>query len=568
MLYLAEVQKKSGFMGAKTELKLLARQQSENNWNALPGDEVISADAANDFNSGVLVVVDLDNNRQIQGVQDATRQLIGILKSFSKMKEKFRSQEEEIEGWKQSLIYQSQELTRREVDMELRAEELQHWEAESHKIAQQRQEFEQTRDQILELKEQIERDRIQLEEGWGKLQLAQQELEHLQASHSMALSDDQVQQIETLLGQLESQTGSSPEALATVESLEQRLFQAWQTLEGDRTRLGQLQGEVDSQAQQVAQSWQNWEQQQVALRDHQSQLHAKAQQLKTQQSMHQFVVQTLESQGQVNQMLTHIQAQLDASQPVDLAALWEMPMDELSGTVERLRQELSKLQSFVNDQEEELTLQQQSVQEMRQRMNAASDYDRLTLQADLEEEEQHYQLLNETLEGQRQSLLERASVLEQHQQVLDKRRATAAAASPFQVDLKPALGIVAGQLTTQQQMVAQLQAEIDQANQTLAQDAAELEQRRASLATERDRLRSQEAQLQQQRTELDGCRGRLEGYEQLLQPLQDQVNTLKAVLGGSGNGHNGNGSGASQAQAIAELKTMLMALGEKPEMAI
>ena len=89
MLYLAEVLKKTGFMGAKTELKLLARQQSDQNWVALPGDELISTDAANDYGSGVLVLVELGANNQIQGIQDATRQLISILKNFSKMKEKF-----------------------------------------------------------------------------------------------------------------------------------------------------------------------------------------------------------------------------------------------------------------------------------------------------------------------------------------------------------------------------------------------------------------------------------------------------------------------------------------------
>jgi myosin heavy subunit len=205
VLYLAEVHKKTGFMGVKTELKLLARQQSEQNWSTLPGEEMIPVEIANDYNAGVLVLVELDNNQQVKKIQDANRHLVGILKNFSRMREKFRTQEEEIEGWKQSLIYQSQELTRREVDIEVRSEELQQLESESQKIEAQLQEFEAIRAQILELKEEIERDRQQLEEAWGKLHSAQNQHDQ---DRKTALSDDQVQHLETLIGRLESTLGN------------------------------------------------------------------------------------------------------------------------------------------------------------------------------------------------------------------------------------------------------------------------------------------------------------------------------------------------------------------------
>ncbi|HEY9874104.1 MAG TPA: hypothetical protein V6D12_11740, partial [Candidatus Obscuribacterales bacterium] len=60
MLYLAEVQKKTSFIsGTKSELKLLACQQTDQSWSAVPGDEAIAApDEANSYNAGVLVLVD------------------------------------------------------------------------------------------------------------------------------------------------------------------------------------------------------------------------------------------------------------------------------------------------------------------------------------------------------------------------------------------------------------------------------------------------------------------------------------------------------------------------------
>jgi hypothetical protein len=59
VLYLAEVQKpKSGFniSRSKAELKLLACQRTEQNWSAIPGEELIAApDEVSNYNPGVLV---------------------------------------------------------------------------------------------------------------------------------------------------------------------------------------------------------------------------------------------------------------------------------------------------------------------------------------------------------------------------------------------------------------------------------------------------------------------------------------------------------------------------------
>ena len=82
MLYLAEVQKRPtgfGLGGGKTDLKLLACQRGEHNWLAVPGEEVIPADEAKEFSSGALVLVDLNNNKQVLQIQDAGRQLVKIL---------------------------------------------------------------------------------------------------------------------------------------------------------------------------------------------------------------------------------------------------------------------------------------------------------------------------------------------------------------------------------------------------------------------------------------------------------------------------------------------------------
>jgi len=120
VLYLAEVKKQTrGFMsGSRTEIKLLACQHNDQTWSPVPGDEVIALDECDQMGEGTLLMVNLGNNRQIQGEpQTAAPELVRQLQKLSRLSEKLKTQQEEIEQWKQSLTYQSQELARREAEI-------------------------------------------------------------------------------------------------------------------------------------------------------------------------------------------------------------------------------------------------------------------------------------------------------------------------------------------------------------------------------------------------------------------------------------------------------------------
>ena len=121
MLYLAEIQKqKGGFIGSgKAELRLLACQRTEQNWSAIQGEELVSApDEANNYGSGVLVLVDMNANRQLQGqLREAGRHLVGILQNLSRQIEKYKKEADEIESWRQSLSLQSQQLQLRQEEI-------------------------------------------------------------------------------------------------------------------------------------------------------------------------------------------------------------------------------------------------------------------------------------------------------------------------------------------------------------------------------------------------------------------------------------------------------------------
>ncbi len=576
MQYLAEVHKKSGFIGQKTELKLLARQQSEQNWAMVSGEEMLPADAASDFNDGVLVLVEVDNNKNVKNVQDATRHLIGILKNFSRMRDKFRSQEEEIEGWKQSLIYQSQELTRREVDMEARAEELQQLEAEAQKIEQQRQEFEESRNQILQLKEQVERDRQQLEEAWGRLQTAQREFEH--NGQAAGLNDEQVHQMEALLHQLEALTLVSDhtserfnQTLAQVEQQQSFLSTTSQSLEQERQQAQQRQDEINHQWHQLHSAQQLWQEQQQAIGKNTLDLQVQEQVLAFKIEQLQWRQARLEDRDQALRQLQAVQKSLVGGAQVNLHTLWEMPLPDLEAETTKLQQEMAKLSSFVNDQEEELTLQRQTIDELQAKIDQASQYDRMTLAGDLEDETQRYQLLEQTLKGQRETLLEKEAIVRVHQEVLTQRRAPEdkTLSKDHLIELGNAIQALEQGQSQERQDMQKLQEDIDhlqgmvqQMRPSLDSMIAEQEQRRLKIEQQSQSLKDDQVQLSEQW-------GRVNTLQQLLEPLQSQLNGLRDQLMQliGEDWQQIQDADAQHRQSTADLKQLLMTLGKAPEFA-
>ncbi len=571
MLYLAEVHKKTGFMGVKTELKLLARQQSEQNWSTLPGEEMIPIEIANEYNAGVLVLVELDNNQQVKKVQDANRHLVGILKNFSRMREKFRTQEEEIEGWKQSLIYQSQELTRREVDIEVRSEELQQLESESQKIESQRHEFEATRAQILELKEEIERDRQQLEEAWGKLHGAQNQYAQEQKT---ALSDDQVQYLETLIGRLETtlvngNTVHQPlQTLQILQGEQQAILQQfWSQLEQDRGQAESAQSDLDRQVHDLEQGWQKWHQDQEALHQLQINLRLHQDALAHKATFQGWLSQQIQAQDKIDQDLHRLQDGISGDAKVDLSALRNLPLDELEDTVQKLQKELAKLYHFVSDQEEELKLQQQTIEELKAKINQSSEYDRLNLASDLEYEQQNYQLLDDTLQGQRQTLKDRDAVLKAHQDILNQRKGTTDdSGSDFRQKISPLLQTISAQRQSLQEVFQGLEREQVELQAIVQQTQGQIDSASTALAETRVNLEGQAKALDQRRKEVAQRSASVESMQQILQPVQDKLTHLQQTL--ESVWHPLDSAATEQQQVANDLKQTLIALGQATEVPV
>ena len=146
MLYLAIVQKQTRFLrNPKTELKLLACKQGENNWCVIAKEELIPTEAAHDFNAGVLVLVDLTANQRVQRIQEAAPSLVRILHNFSRLQEKWAEKEREQEAWNQGLIYQAAELNRRDRELRYWQQQL---EKKHHEMERTRQKLERLRQEL------------------------------------------------------------------------------------------------------------------------------------------------------------------------------------------------------------------------------------------------------------------------------------------------------------------------------------------------------------------------------------------------------------------------------------
>ena len=133
MLYLAQVQKTE--ISGEISLQLLACQNSDQTWAMLFQETVLMLPpnfAQNVLNEGMLVLADIGENSKILNIQAATNWVLELVEKYltTGFTPDFLQQEaQKAEGWRQSLTLQSQELSRRLIEVEARREQIQTLEA-------------------------------------------------------------------------------------------------------------------------------------------------------------------------------------------------------------------------------------------------------------------------------------------------------------------------------------------------------------------------------------------------------------------------------------------------------
>jgi len=154
MLHLAQVQKNTH--SGEFELRLLVRQGTENTWAVMTKPEVVAANHIPSLHEGLLVLVELDEFKQIVNLQDATNWVLNLVQQYlsSSITPIFLQQEaERAEQWRQDLTLQSQDLARRNLEMEARQEQVQLLEED---LKRKKEELELTSTQLKTKQEQIQ----------------------------------------------------------------------------------------------------------------------------------------------------------------------------------------------------------------------------------------------------------------------------------------------------------------------------------------------------------------------------------------------------------------------------
>lgn len=538
VLYLAEVQKpKSGFnIGgrSKPELKLLACQRTEQNWSAIPGEELLTApDDAGNYNSGVLLLIEMNANRQIQSpVRDASKHLVGILQNLSRQIEKYKKEADEIESWRQSLSTQSQQLQLRQEEIYGREEDLEHTRAELYRLTQEAQALEATLGQH-------EQSRQELAARWEQLREKEHSLEIQQQSLGESVSQEQVAQIRTAVYQLGSNSGTFDshqlETTVTAIEIQQELLNGhWQQFNLQQQQVIETQVELNRQQQEIDRSKQQLQELQTALKQTQTDWEVQQHTLSLQQEYVQRLTVRIDLERENYQKIYLMSKGGDdvGDIKINLEQLEKMPIDKLQIIVENLQTEADRSVHFIHLEEEELQEKQQAIDELHQAILVANEFDTFKLEADLADEQDGYNMLDHTLDGQRQTMRERQAFLQIHNRILRQRQdLSPAGVDRSQIEWASILQILANQSQQQHSELTQSTMEVHNLRATIEKTKAKIEQQLEAYLHESKQVEALEHQHQITKQVSIELIAKVDLYGQIIQPLQDHINTFKHQLG-------------------------------------
>jgi chromosome segregation ATPase len=580
VLYLAEVQKQKGGLlggGSKAELKLLACQRNDQSWSSV-SDEVITAEEANKLNDGVIVMVEMSPQRQVQRIQEASRPLVNILQNYSRQVEKFKAKEEEIDQWKESLTFQAQELSRRELEMEDRMAQLQQLEEECQNLDKEKQEVDSARTEFERLKEELERNRQELEGAWQHLRGEQRRLEEHQTerqqSHQQGavLDEERSRAINELLERIcanipatETVVENLNFTFEVVESQQELLNSHWQKFEQQKTQVEELQVEIDNLLQDLVLTQEEWEQVLAGLDQQTAQLKDTTSALNTKQEYARMLREQLRYQEDLYQQIYNLVAtSADAitNEQVDIEALESMSLEELEKKVIELQDKLSIDSTFVNDQEQELIYKQEAIEELEEKITQAASSDKAPIEEELADEKDLHQMLNQTLVGQRRNLQQRQEELNQYQAVLLRRQGKTLFFTEEQnnsIDLKPILEQIESQCHQQSQELQNIEREIEEIESSIESSEGTIDNQTHDVEEKRQELQLKEENLRERKAALAQSRNLLDFYTEALAPIQDTVNRLREKLQSvSQTLAQVQQTGDSQHQAIDQMRQTLM----------
>ena len=128
MLYLAQVTK-NPYLN-ELELQLLVMKTDEHLWQKTSGTLYMeNRETLQKFNEGILVLLEVDENKQVLQIDNAKNWILDIIENFlsePRLTPEFIQQEEErIEEGRQEITSKNLDLTRRQLELETQREQIQ-----------------------------------------------------------------------------------------------------------------------------------------------------------------------------------------------------------------------------------------------------------------------------------------------------------------------------------------------------------------------------------------------------------------------------------------------------------
>jgi len=523
VLHLAEVKKQTrGFIGGyKTELKLLACQHKDQTWSVIPGEDIFTYDETNSLGEGALLLVNLSNNRQLQGNPElAGAEMVRQLQKISRLMERSKKDQEKIEQWKQSLTYQSEILNRQKMEMEARIEQIEEIEAEFEYLERKRQELE-------TLKQQLNEQQRQLEEG------------QINYNSYPNLSPEQQQFIRSLTERLANHhdRGNSPSQIlhSTLESVQGQqtiLNSCWQSLEEQKKAVEERQVANEQMLNHLEQRARELQTSRSALETAKVQLQIQETVLSQKQELFERLNLTLQTTDSARQMLLSFAQgeDLGFDGKIERQALEKMPLEELESLVNNLQTDLDRLEIFVNDQEEELTLQSQTVEELEARMARIDESERANFAEELAEEQERKGMLTETLVGQRRNLRERQAIRSQHLKIMQRRQGILSPEDAQKCSFEPVLILLADDYQNNLEESQRLAAEIKRLQEDLQKTRDSIDGQWSDLEQKTREFEEQERQWHDANLALLRLKTQVQQYETFLQPVQDHLDQIRQKL--------------------------------------
>ena len=559
MQYLAELQKtQAAFgLGGNSSVRLLARNTGENVWQSITNEQVLSiqdSSQAKDFKDGQMVIAEITSSNQVQSIQDASKKIVNILQAFSRSQDKYKSAEEEVEQWKQSLNFQSQELHRREQELEHKEQELEHLDARKLEIEDLESKFAKERSEIEHLRNNIEVERGQFE------------------AKAAALTVDQAEHIKTLISQL-STTFTNPDSLrdrisSAIDLLNKRqeiLTGFWQSLDDLKNESEKQKNILNKSTEELNVRKNQWQQTQIALADAQAELKAQRGILKLQENNMAMSRVQLDAQVDLYEQTSNAiesfggAGSMEVLSPEEESRLQSMSIEELESTIKALQADFDKLVNYVSAQEDELAGLEGEIADLQSEVETADQFGRIELESNKEFAEEQYKLLEDSVSGMRRSMQERLSVLNQQKAILDRRKGLTVEESPVQ-SLLPLLSQIESQKNRQEQELRKMESQIEAVRNYTQQQQEVLGKQTQDHLQQEQAIRAAEVQQQDLVKVVAELLGKINAQEQLLRPVQDIVDTLRpeleAAIQDLGVMSNGNNS----SQVLTDLQAVIQSL--------